>query len=175
MPPKDDKPPPVMGPGSKIKSLIDALKKHLIITEDKKKRVLTIDFTAVGFKTLPVEICKNEEIIELAQVFYMPFNKLKKLPGNIDELRFLRYMDMRSNQMNAVPASFFKIEGLEYVSWWLCKSNGLLLCVICLSLFVVVAGFCYCFWRKNIVFHLLLFLFFSFLVLFDCDVCLFMF
>ncbi|GFO40327.1 hypothetical protein PoB_006683200 [Plakobranchus ocellatus] len=64
MPPKDkdDKLPPAMGPGSKIRALIDALKKHLIITEDKKKRQLLIDFTSIGLKTLPIEIPKNEEV-----------------------------------------------------------------------------------------------------------------
>ncbi|XP_012940459.1 plant intracellular Ras-group-related LRR protein 4, partial [Aplysia californica] len=119
---KDDKPPPAMGPGSKIKGLIDALRKHLIVTEDKKKRQLLIDFTSVGFKTLPVEIPKNEEVCDLATRFLLQFNKLKKLPGNISELRFLRYVDMRSNQMSSIPASFFKIETLEYLD---CSCNTL--------------------------------------------------
>ncbi|RUS80080.1 hypothetical protein EGW08_012158, partial [Elysia chlorotica] len=116
MPPKEkeEKPPPAMGPGSKIRALIEALRKHLIVTEDKKKRQLLIDFTSIGFKNLPIEICKNEEVCELATKFLLQFNKLKKLPANIDALINLRYVDMRSNLMTGIPGTFFKIPNLEY-------------------------------------------------------------
>lgn len=113
MPPKEI---PQMGPGSKIKALIDALKKNLIIAENKKQKYLIIDFTNIGFKYLPMEICKNEEVCELAAVFFLQFNKLKHLPDNICNLKFLRYMDMRNNNMSFIPAVFFQCIFLEYVS-----------------------------------------------------------
>ena len=53
---------------------------------------------------------------ELATKFLLPFNKLKKLPANIDALINLRYVDMRSNLMTGIPGTFFKIPNLEYVS-----------------------------------------------------------
>lgn len=124
MPPKargkKDKEEPQMGPGSTIRALNDVLKKMLIITEEQNRRKLRIEFTSVGFKLLPLEICKNEEIAELATELMTAFNRLKKLPGSIDALQNLKYLDMRSNIMKSIPSSLFRIPALEYVS--LCLS-----------------------------------------------------
>lgn len=104
-----------MGPGSKIKALIDALKKNLIYVQGKKT-TLIIDFTDIGFKLLPLEVCRNEEICQLATVLMLRYNKLKNLPENVSNLANLKYVDMRNNPMTYIPFSFFQCYQLEYVS-----------------------------------------------------------
>lgn len=118
MPPRKGKKKeePQMGPGSTIRALNDVLKKMLIITGEKKLRRLTIEFTSVGFKYLPLEVFKNEEIAEIAVKLMMSFNKIKKLPGNVEALQNLRHLEMRSNGMKKLPSTLFKIPSLEYVS-----------------------------------------------------------
>ncbi|KAI8764408.1 leucine-rich repeat protein soc-2 [Biomphalaria glabrata] len=119
MPPKEI---PQMGPGSKISALIEAVKKNLIITEVKTKRELLIDFSSCGFTVLPVELCKNEEVIELAVKFLLPFNRLKQLPGNIDALVNLRHIDMKCNVMTSIPGSVFNLQQLEFLD---CSHNAI--------------------------------------------------
>ncbi|CAL1542433.1 unnamed protein product, partial [Lymnaea stagnalis] len=58
--------------------------------------------------------------MELATTFLLPFNRLKRLPENIDALRNLRYVDMRSNVMTSIPPIFFNNQCLEYVD---CSNN----------------------------------------------------
>ncbi|KAJ8310463.1 hypothetical protein KUTeg_012328 [Tegillarca granosa] len=74
---KDEKPPPATGPGSKIISLPDPVKKYIKPLPDSKYKFL--NFSTSNFKSLPVEIYDNEELSLLAVKFNAENNRLKRL------------------------------------------------------------------------------------------------
>lgn len=113
---KKDKGPTAMGPGSTIAGLNDVLKKLIKIHLAKQGPRVTLNFASVGFKLLPLEIFKNEEIMTLTTEFLAQFNRLKKLPSEVEVLKNLSRLDFRSNRLTSIPATLFNCLFLEYVS-----------------------------------------------------------
>lgn len=117
MAPKKEKEIPQMGPGSKIKALVEALRKMLTIVEDKKHRYVVINFKYVGFRSMPLEVCKNEELSDLTEIMFIQYNHMKALPVEMEFLKHLRYIDMTFNIMTKIPFQLFMCTTLEYVSY----------------------------------------------------------
>lgn len=117
---KDEKPPPATGPGSKIVSLPDPVKKYLKKLPDGKK--IHLKFGNGNWKSLPVEIYDNEEISQLAIKFTAENNRLKRLPKSIAALENLEHIDITNNTLSAFPGSVSRMKKLEVL---IIKNNAI--------------------------------------------------
>ena len=111
---KDEKPPPAIGPGSKIIALPDPLKKHVKRVGDTKK--VHLKFGTCNYKSLPIEIYNNEELSQFTVRFTAENNRLKRLPKAISALENLEYIDIQNNALTAFPGSVAKLKKLQLLN-----------------------------------------------------------
>ena len=111
---KDDKPPPAVGPGSKIVSLPKDVKRHIIPRGEGKKAV-DLRWSTTSIKAIPSELYKNEEVTDFARILEFPNNRIKKLPKAVSTMGELERIELQNNILSTIPASVSKLKSLNYL------------------------------------------------------------
>lgn len=112
--PKEDKPPPPTGPGSRVEALPDVIRRHVIpITSGLHG--FELRFSTSSVRSLPAEICENEELMNSTYLLDAPNNRLKRLPQTIGDLECLESIDVSNNAISSLPASLADLQSLSYL------------------------------------------------------------
>src|SRR5688572_11234119 len=95
---KEEKPPPPIGPGSKVVALPFHVKRHVVTRpQGPTGNLFELNFSTTSSKSLPLEVYKNEELMNFTRRLDAQNNRIKKLPRSISALQRLEHIDLSNN------------------------------------------------------------------------------